>query len=279
MPIDTFADHYETLQVSPVADPEIIEAAYRRLARKNHPDVNKDPNAHARMSAINQAYAVLKDPAKRSRYDAERAYARRKPPHASHNPTPNAKSSKPKRPKPPKPPRPPKRPNYARKHAKYTYVNVDSEPTRQRSNVNAGRARHAPPTTLGNLPYARALPRAVIACAMSGAIAFILPLAVSEAGLRASYAIWLLIATNAALCICLATTAAIAPFHLPARFGQKLSMLTLNLALIGAATFAIAAQTVYLMEIGADPIRIMTAGASLAGFGIGYVTRLYQPYR
>lgn len=274
MPTDVSIDHYQTLQVSPSADPEIIEAAYRRLARKNHPDVNKSPNAHAQMSAINQAYAVIKDPAKRSRYDAERAYARRKEMRKSHQPPPQPRS--PKKPKPPKPPEPPKS---DAEHSAHEDVEINDQAARGRVNVRASRASRAPLATLGNLPYARALPRAVIGCSMSGAMAFILPLAVGEAGLRASYAVWLLIATNAALCICLAATAAIAPFHLPARFGPKISMLTLNLVIIAAAAFAIAAQTVYLMEIGADPTHILTAGATVAGFGIGYVTRLYQPSR
>lgn len=277
MPIDVSPDHYETLQVSPAADPEIIEAAYRRLARKNHPDVNKSPDAHAQMSAINQAYAVIKDPAKRSRYDAERAYARRTEMHGSRQPPPDPKSPRP--PKSPKPPKPPDTQESNTERPAREDVNIKDQSARGRVNVRPGRATYAPLATLGNLPYARALPRAIIGCAMSGAIAFILPLAVSEAGLRASYAVWLLIATNTALCICLAATAAIAPFHLPARFGTRLAMLTLNIVVIGAAAFAISAQTVYLMEIGADPTHILTAGAIIAGFGIGYVTRLYQPSR
>lgn len=65
-------DHYKTLQVDPAADPEVIEAAYHRLARKYHPDTNPAPDATARMAAINAAYDVLGDPGRRARYDLER---------------------------------------------------------------------------------------------------------------------------------------------------------------------------------------------------------------
>jgi len=62
-------DYYEILQVSPNAEPEVIAAAYRRLARKYHPDVNKSPQAAKRMKQINVAYEILRDPAKRAAYD------------------------------------------------------------------------------------------------------------------------------------------------------------------------------------------------------------------
>ena len=52
-------DYYDILQVSPNAEQEVIEAAYRRLARKYHPDVNRDPNAADRMRELNEAYEVL----------------------------------------------------------------------------------------------------------------------------------------------------------------------------------------------------------------------------
>ena len=65
-------DYYEILQVSPKVEPEVIQAAYRRLARKYHPDVNKSPQAAERMKQINEAYEVLRDPAKRAAYDALR---------------------------------------------------------------------------------------------------------------------------------------------------------------------------------------------------------------
>jgi hypothetical protein len=61
---------YEVLQVSPKAEPEIIEAAYRRLARKYHPDVSPPAESAARMQQIVLAFEVLGDPARRAEYDA-----------------------------------------------------------------------------------------------------------------------------------------------------------------------------------------------------------------
>ena len=66
-------DAYKTLQVDPEADPEVIQAAYRRLARKYHPDVVAGPEAAAKMVAINRAWALLEDPDSRAAYDRERA--------------------------------------------------------------------------------------------------------------------------------------------------------------------------------------------------------------
>ena len=66
-------DHYKVLQVDPEADPEVIQAAYRRLAQKFHPDLTAAPEAAARMTAINQAWSVLRDPESRAAYDIERA--------------------------------------------------------------------------------------------------------------------------------------------------------------------------------------------------------------
>lgn len=60
---------YKILQVDPEAEPEVIEAAYRRLARKYHPDVTADPEARDRMVRINQAWEVLRDPIRRSALD------------------------------------------------------------------------------------------------------------------------------------------------------------------------------------------------------------------
>lgn len=62
-------DFYRLLQVHERADPEIIEAAYRRLALRHHPDVSGDPSAGEAMKAINRARSVLVDPVKRRRYD------------------------------------------------------------------------------------------------------------------------------------------------------------------------------------------------------------------
>ena len=63
-------DFYEDLNVARDADSSQIQRAYRRLARENHPDVNKDPAAEGRFKDISEAYAVLSDPEERKRYDA-----------------------------------------------------------------------------------------------------------------------------------------------------------------------------------------------------------------
>ncbi|MGI9146339.1 MAG: J domain-containing protein [Chloroflexota bacterium] len=76
-------DLYRTLQVAPGADLETIRAAYRRLARLYHPDLNPRPEAAARMRAINAAYAVLSDPARRATYDARRYLPRSQVVHAA----------------------------------------------------------------------------------------------------------------------------------------------------------------------------------------------------
>lgn len=62
-------DYYETLGVSRDADKEEMKQAYRRLARKYHPDVNKEAGAEERFKEINRAYEVLSEPETRARYD------------------------------------------------------------------------------------------------------------------------------------------------------------------------------------------------------------------
>lgn len=62
-------DYYEILGVSRDADKEEIKRAYRRLARKYHPDVNKDPGAEETFKEINRAYEVLSEPETRDRYN------------------------------------------------------------------------------------------------------------------------------------------------------------------------------------------------------------------
>jgi curved DNA-binding protein len=64
-----YRDYYDVLGVDRNASAEDIRRAYRKLARENHPDVNKDPEAEERFHEIGEAYEVLKDPEKRERYD------------------------------------------------------------------------------------------------------------------------------------------------------------------------------------------------------------------
>lgn len=66
-------DHYQTLQVTRDADPEVIERAYKALSRKHHPDrrpLGERDVATRRMQSINEAYHVLRDPERRRRYDS-----------------------------------------------------------------------------------------------------------------------------------------------------------------------------------------------------------------
>ena len=64
-----YKDYYETLGVPRTATLDDIKRAYRKLARKFHPDVNKEKDAEARFKEVGEAYAVLKDPEKRAAYD------------------------------------------------------------------------------------------------------------------------------------------------------------------------------------------------------------------
>lgn len=65
-----FKDYYEVLGVDRNATDADIKKAFRRLARKYHPDVSKERDAELRMKEVNEAYAVLSDPEKRAAYDS-----------------------------------------------------------------------------------------------------------------------------------------------------------------------------------------------------------------
>lgn len=64
-----FKDYYEIMGVKRDASQDEIKRAYRKLARKYHPDVSKEPDAEARFKEVGEAYEVLKDPEKRAAYD------------------------------------------------------------------------------------------------------------------------------------------------------------------------------------------------------------------
>jgi len=65
-----YKDYYEILGVKKNADEKEIKSAYRKLARKYHPDVNKDSNSAEKFKDLNEAYEVLSDKEKRNRYDS-----------------------------------------------------------------------------------------------------------------------------------------------------------------------------------------------------------------
>ncbi len=67
--MDDSLDYYEVLGVAREATPEEIKRAYRKLARKHHPDINKDPDSERRFKEISEANEVLSDPKLRERYD------------------------------------------------------------------------------------------------------------------------------------------------------------------------------------------------------------------
>lgn len=101
----TMENYYKLLQIDPSAEPEVITAAYRRLAMKYHPDTSGDgAEAKARMQAINEAYAVLSDPVQRAAYDrrlaAQAASSQSRSngwgaPHTSHAAPPRSEAHEP----------------------------------------------------------------------------------------------------------------------------------------------------------------------------------------
>jgi curved DNA-binding protein CbpA len=80
---------YAILELEDSAGPDEIRSAYRRLAKRHHPDRNPQVGSMERMQAINQAYAVLRDPIQRAQYDQYLAMLRHisrraHPPHSTH---------------------------------------------------------------------------------------------------------------------------------------------------------------------------------------------------
>ena len=65
-----YKDYYATLGLARGASDEEIKKAYRRLARKYHPDLSKEPNAKEQFQDVSEAYETLKDPEKRSAYES-----------------------------------------------------------------------------------------------------------------------------------------------------------------------------------------------------------------
>ncbi|MCD0501656.1 DnaJ C-terminal domain-containing protein [Bordetella petrii] len=80
-----FKDYYQALGVQPDASEDDIRRAYRKLARKYHPDVSKESDAESRMRDINEAYDVLRDTEKRQAYDKLASGA---PPEGDFQPPP-----------------------------------------------------------------------------------------------------------------------------------------------------------------------------------------------
>jgi curved DNA-binding protein CbpA len=71
----TVPDPYKVLQVDPSAETDVIEAAYKRLAKKYHPDVTPGPEAQAKMVQLNLARDILRDPVRRAALDRARVRA------------------------------------------------------------------------------------------------------------------------------------------------------------------------------------------------------------
>jgi curved DNA-binding protein CbpA len=120
-------DPYKVLQVDPEAEDEVIQAAYRRLAQKYHPDV-AGPDGSARMASINAAWELLRDPASRAAVDLERRIARHAEEGARH-----ARATA-----PPRPAEPAARGGATAKPAERPPETVSSDWSSGRSSVGGG---------------------------------------------------------------------------------------------------------------------------------------------
>jgi curved DNA-binding protein CbpA len=96
-------DAYKVLQVDPEAEDEVIQAAYRRLARKYHPDLAGGAEAAARMAALNAAWELIGEPATRAVYDRARTNSGSSPAGPGNA---RAAAAGPDRARPASPPRP-----------------------------------------------------------------------------------------------------------------------------------------------------------------------------
>lgn len=99
-------DFYEVLGISPTSEDVVVQAAFKALMRKHHPDTNNSAGAEARAKAINEAYSVLKDPARRARYDAQRHRSGQKKASPPPPPRPSAARPRGKAERPKAPPHP-----------------------------------------------------------------------------------------------------------------------------------------------------------------------------
>jgi hypothetical protein len=88
-PLSGLQTLYQILCIFEKATPEEIKKAYKRLALHNHPDVNKEPDAHETFIKINEAYKVLNDPEQKRRYDAGLYFERAEQSKDSYVPFPN----------------------------------------------------------------------------------------------------------------------------------------------------------------------------------------------
>ena len=92
-------DPYRVLEVDPEASDDAVKAAYRRLARRYHPDLAAEPDAASKMAVVNRAWELLGEPAKRARYDRDRRLGRENPGYEP--PAPATPSPAPRAPEPP----------------------------------------------------------------------------------------------------------------------------------------------------------------------------------